>query len=117
MKTHFENLDIYKLSEQLADEIWVITTEWDWYSKHTVGVQLVRSADSIGADIAEGSGRYTPKDRLHFLRISRGSLYETKHWLWRAYQRKLLKESDTSKIKAVLDEIAPKLNAYMKTIQ
>jgi len=92
-KTNFEKLDVYKLSEQLSDVIWDIVIKWDYFAKDTVGKQLVRSADSIGANIAEGSGRETKKDKIHFLKISRGSLYETQHWLRRTYKRKLITDN------------------------
>lgn len=92
MKTNFENLEIYKLSEKLADQVWNIVIEWNYLAQDTVGKQVVRSADSIGANIAEGSGRGTDKDYSRFLKISRGSLYETRHWLRRAVKRELLKK-------------------------
>ncbi len=55
-KTNFEKLDVYKLSEQLSDVIWDIVIKWDYFAKDTVGKQLVRSADSIGANIAKVPG-------------------------------------------------------------
>ncbi len=51
-KTNFENLRVYQLSEDLADEVWKIVVGWDGFAKNTVGSQTVRSADSIGANIA-----------------------------------------------------------------
>ena len=83
-KTNFENLDVYKLSERLADQIWRVVIHWDNLAKDTLGKQLVRAADSVGANIAEGSGRGTEPELRRYIRISRGSLYETKHWLRRA---------------------------------
>ena len=58
-KTNFENLQIYKLSEKLSDQLWKIVVRWDVLARDTVGKQLVRAVDSIGANIAEGSGRGT----------------------------------------------------------
>ena len=55
-RTNFENLRVYVLSEELADLIWTITSTWDGFSRDTIGKQVVRSADSIGANIAEGTG-------------------------------------------------------------
>ena len=45
--------------------------------KNTVGKQIVRSADSIGANIAEGTGRHNFQDNQRFVKIARGSLNET----------------------------------------
>jgi four helix bundle protein len=112
----FENLQVYQLAETLADEIWEIVVKWNGFAKNTVGKQLVRSVDSIGANIAEGTGRGSYKDNQRFVKIARGSLYETKHWLRRAYRRKLLTPEQSKKLKPVLDELSPKLNAYLNSI-
>jgi len=95
-KTNFENLEIYQLSEKLADAVWDIALCWNSLVQDTVGRQIIRSADSIGANIAEGSGRGRDKDYSRFLKIARGSLYETRHWLRRAFKRKLLTELKTN---------------------
>ena len=115
-KVNFENLRIYKLSERLADQIWSSVIVWDSFSKDTVGKQLVRAADSIGANIAEGSGRGSSTDYRRFLRISRGSLYETLHWLRRAYIRKLLTAKQTKEIRELISELSPSLNAYLRSV-
>ena len=91
-RSNFENLEVYQVSEKIADEVWRIVGTWDSLARDTVGKQLVRAADSIGANIAEGEGRGSFKDNQRFVRIARGSLNETKHWLRRAYHRKLLNE-------------------------
>lgn len=93
-RTNFENLRVYSLSEDLADRIWKITARWDHFNRDTVGKQIVRSADSIGANIAEGTGRYGIQDNKRFGYFARGSLNETKHWLRRAYKRNLLTDED-----------------------
>jgi four helix bundle protein len=115
-KTHFENLQVYQLSEKLADEIWKIVLDWDNLAKNTVGAQIIRSADSIGANLAEGSGRGSNQDYKRFIKISRGSLYETRHWLRRAYQRKLLSKEQIDSLIPLIEELTPKLNAYLRSI-
>ncbi len=115
-RTNFENLEVYQLSERLADEIWKIVKRWRGVALFTVGKQLVRAADSIGANIAEGVGRGSFKDNRRFVRIGRGSLYEVKHWLRRAYRRNLLAEADVKRLKPMIDELAPRLNAYLNSI-
>jgi four helix bundle protein len=54
LRTNFENLEVCKLAERLADEIWSVVRCWDHFSKDTIGRQVVRAADSIGANVAEG---------------------------------------------------------------
>jgi four helix bundle protein len=82
-KSNFENLKIYQLAESLADHVWGIVIDWEIFERDTVGKQLVRAADSIGANIAEGVGRWGLQDQKRFIYIARGSLNETKHWLRR----------------------------------
>jgi four helix bundle protein len=81
-----------------------------------VGKQLIKSADSIGANIAEGTGRGSYADNRRFARIARGSLFEVKHWLRRAYRRDLLTENEVSKLHHLINELTPKLSAYINSI-
>lgn len=115
-RSNFENLQVYQLSEDLADNIWEIVMEWNDFARNTVGGQLVRAADSIGANIAEGTGRSSYKDNKRFVFIARGSVNETKHWLRRAYKRKLLTSQQIETLKPIIDALAPKLNAYANSI-
>jgi len=115
-RTNFENLRVYKLSEELADEIWAIVVRWDAFAKDTVGRQIVRSADSIGANISEGTGRHNFQDNRRFVKIARGSLNETQHFLRRAFKRNLLTSADVKKLKPLVDNLAPQLNSYLKSI-
>jgi four helix bundle protein len=74
---YFQDLQVYQLAEKLADEIWRIVEEWNLFAKETIGKQLVRAADSIGANIAEGVGRGIYQDNRRFTHIARGSFNET----------------------------------------
>src|SRR5687768_6237861 len=115
-RTNFENLAVFQLAERLSDQMWGIVVEWPILARDTVGKQLVRAADSIGANIAEGAGRGSFPDNRRFVRIARGSLHETKYWLRRAFRRSLLSEQQIASLKPLLDELAPRLNAYLKSI-
>lgn len=116
-KTNFENLKVYQLSEDLADLIWEITVRWDNLNRDTCGKQIVRSADSIGANIAEGTDRFSFQDNKRFGYIARGSLHETKHRLRRAFKRNLLTKIEIDKLKPTMDELSHKLNAYINSIE
>lgn len=112
----FQDLRVYQLSERLADNIWEIVNGWESLPIDTVSKQMIRSADSVGANIAEGIGRGTNKENKRFIRIARGSLYETQHWLRRAYYRKLLTAEQTESLKSIIDNLAPQLNSYLNSI-
>ena len=116
-RTNFENLRVYGLAEQLADEVWNAVRKWDTFARDTVGRQLVRAADSVGANIAEGSGRGSERDYRRFLRIARGSLCETQHWLRRAFRRRLLTSVQVESLKSIVGGLAPALNAYLRSIR
>jgi four helix bundle protein len=113
---YFKELRVYKLSEKLADEIWQIVNEWDMFAKNTMGTQMVRSTDSIGANIAEGVGRGSYQDNRRFVRMARGLLNETQHWLRRAYCRNLLTIKQVEILKCMINKLAPQLNAYLTSI-
>ena len=112
----FEELRVYQQAEDLADFVWDIVLGWHALAKDTVGKQMIRSADSIGANIAESHGRGSYSDNRRFVRIARGSLYETRHWLRRAFRRKLLSEDQTQRLKTIVDNLGPQLNACLKSI-
>jgi four helix bundle protein len=115
-RTNFENLRVYQLAEQLSDLVWKIVLTWSYFSRDTVGKQLVKAVDSIGANIAEGTGRGTFIDNRRFVKIARGSLNETKHWLRRAFRTQLLSATEIDSLKPIIDELGPKLNAYLNSI-
>lgn len=115
-RTGFENLRVYQLSEKLSDIVWDIVVKWDIFARDTVGKQLVKAADSVGANIAEGTGRGSFADNRRFVKIARGSLFEVKHWLRRAYRRELLKQDEISNLQELVDELTPKLSAYLNSI-
>ena len=112
----FQELRVYKLSERLADEIWKALNTWEPFAKNTIGQQIVRWADSVGANIAEGVGRGSYLDNKRFVKIARGSLYETQHWLRRAYTRNLLTVEQVNIFTAIINDLAPQLNSYLQSI-
>lgn len=81
MATDMEGLRLLQDVEDLCDEIWKSVLQWNGHARRTVSEQLVRAADSIGANVAESYGRYAYGEKIQFLYYSRGSLYETKFWL------------------------------------
>lgn len=115
-RTNFENLRVYQLSEDLADEIWNIVLSWNNFAKDAVGKQIVRSADAVGANIAEGEGRGSFQDNRRFCRIARGLLQETQHWLRRAFKRNLLTKEQIETLKPMIEKLSPTLNAYLSSI-
>jgi len=111
-----EDLEIYQMAEDLSDKIWNICVRFDYFAKDTIGKQLVRAADSISANIAEGHGRYHFNDRLRFCYYARGSLLEARSWLFKAIRRNLIK-NNIEKITEIIEILPKRLNAYISSIK
>lgn len=112
--TLIQDTDVYKLAEKLSDRIWYAYDNWDYKAKHTIGLQVIRSSDSISANLAEGFGRYSIADRKRFYIIARGSFEETKCWMRKAIRRKVLSEKEQNEIAEVINLLGPKLNLFIR---
>ena len=112
-KSRLEDLDVYKISLMISDKIWNIVLNWDNFSKNNVGGQLLRAIDSVGANISEGYGRGSKIDNARFVKMARGSLFESKHWLTISNRRKLLSDSETKEILDDIENLLPRLSAYI----
>jgi four helix bundle protein len=111
-----EELEVYNLSLEMANEIWDIVIKWNYFEKDTVGKQVCKSADSISANIAEGFGRFHYNENKLFCFYGRGSLMETKNWLIKMKIRKLITEEQHIYFLEKTNRIGKKLNNYIKSI-
>ncbi|MGC1249073.1 MAG: four helix bundle protein [Spirulinaceae cyanobacterium] len=116
-KQTFENLPVYQLAEQLANEVWTLVKNWDFFAQDTVGKSLVNAADRIGARIAEGNGRSNLVENRRFVQLAKGSLYETIHWLRIAYSRNLLTAAEINQLREIVIKLSPQIRAYLKTLE
>ena len=120
MAIGLEDLQVLKAAEAIADSIWKRVAQWDDFAKDVVGKQITRSADSIGANIAESFGRYSFGEKLQFLYYSRGSLFETKYWLNRTQARGLMDSNEVQEYVEGLTALARQLNTFasgLKTVR
>lgn len=111
--TNVDEMETFLLLERLIDKIWSIVLPWGPLPRDTVGKQLVRSADSIGANLCEGDARYHYKDKLNYCYIARASLKETCYWLRRAEARKLLSREDSVEMREELDSVRRWINTLI----
>ena len=116
MSTSINDLEIYRESMRLAEVIWDSVGSWPWFAKDTLGKQIVRSADSIAANIAEGYGRYHFKENQKFCYYSRGSAQEAQTWIEKAVRRDLVPEETGRTLYRDLDSLKKRLNAYIRSI-
>ena len=109
-----EELQVYQLSMELGEKIWEIVIDWDYFLKDTMGKQLVRAADSVAANLSEGFGRFFYKENKQLCYYSRGSLFETKTWLTKAKNRKLISENQFEIFTKDIDLIGKKVKQLHK---
>ncbi len=102
------DIDSYKVAFNLSNYVWDLIIKWDRFNSDTIGKQFVRSVDSISANLAEGFGRYSKKDKVKFYRISFGSMYESLDWNEKAFKRKLISKTEYDYIFSELQKL-PKL--------
>lgn len=112
MKKYLELKDIsaYRIAFDLSNYVWNEVIKWNYFSKDSVGRQLVRAVDSISANIAEGFGRYFKKDKIIFYRYSYGSIEECLDWIEKSKIRELLKDKEYQYISIELRKLPREIN-------
>jgi four helix bundle protein len=100
-----DKLSSYKKSFDFSNEVWTHVIKWDFFAKDTVGKQIIRSSDSVSANIAEGFGRFSKKDKVRFYRISLGSLEETGDWIRKAFIRELISSELNFKLTNTINDL------------
>ena len=63
MASRFRDLKAYSLPAALADELYELVGRWPAFDRWSVGMQMIRAADSVAANVAEGVGRQGPADQ------------------------------------------------------
>lgn len=116
MPKKLDDLQVYQLAMDMGERICDVVASWTYFEKDTIGKQLTRAADSVAANISEGFGRYFYKENKQFCYYSRGSLSETKTWLKKSFDRKLIEEKAYLTLADDLETLGVKLNNYIKSI-
>jgi len=111
-----EDFKTYNKAMDLGESVWSIVATWSYFEKDTIRKQLVRSCDSIAANLSEGLGRYHFKESRNFSFYARGSLFETRTWLDKAMNRKLIDGEVYKTLETALEVIGKMLNTYIKSI-
>ncbi|WP_457603242.1 four helix bundle protein [Nitratifractor sp.] len=107
------DLQVYQISLQLSDRAWRVYRQIPRQFQFDIGSQFIRAVDSIGANIAEGYGRYHYRDSMKFYYNARGSLWESKHWLLLLYKRGFLEEGEFSEFLISIELLGKKLNNFI----
>jgi four helix bundle protein len=111
-----KDLEVYQLSRKLSSIAWKIFCRMNFEDKKHIGDQFLRSVDSIGANIAEGYGRFHYLDKVRFYYNSRGSHFEAfTHWLELLIERKKISRNEFDSISKTSHILQIKLNNFIKS--
>ena len=100
----FEKLTAWQKAKELAIAVYQLVAKFPQYEQFALSSQLRRAVISIPSNIAEGSGRVSKKEKIHFLEISYGSLMETYCQLQIALELKYISNEDLETIKPLFFE-------------
>jgi four helix bundle protein len=116
MIIQLDELEVYKVAMELGEDTWQMVDGRPVFAKDTIGKQIVRSADSIALNIAEGYGRFHFKENKNFCYIARGSNMETKCAMQKAVNRKLINEPLFVEFNLKQQRFHKLVNGYIKSI-
>lgn len=113
----FEDLEIWRLSHSLVLEIYRIVKSFPKNENYILTKQIIRSAQSIPANIAEGMGRYSKNELVQFLIIARGSVEETKYHLILARDLEYIDSNTFENMQSNYTLLGKKINSLISSIK
>lgn len=99
-----QDMEAYQFARELSKIGWEIYHAFDWQTKKIIGDQFITATDSVGANIAEGYGRFHYLDRIKFYYNARGSLIEVEHWIELLQERKFITKDTFDAFKNIADK-------------
>jgi four helix bundle protein len=113
-------LDVWIEARKLVKQVYSVTALFPKSEQFGLTSQIRRGVVSVPSNIAEGAGRRTSKDTLHFLFVSRGILYELETQLYLAYDLEYITQDS---LELLLEQISTNkkllngfINYYKKLI-
>ena len=114
----FEDLLVWQKAIDFAEVVIKTIDEFEAPRKHfRIIEQLEAAAISVSSNIAEGKGRFSKKEFVHYLYIARGSLFETVSLLILIRRLTWINEDKLAELKLLGEEIAKMLNALIKSVK
>jgi four helix bundle protein len=104
--TSFEELDVWKKARELENRIFQFTFDSPFSRDFGLRDQVNRSTGSVMDNIAEGFGRGSKKEFIHFLIYAQGSCSEVKSQLYRTLDRKYISQPTFESLYDVADHTA-----------
>jgi len=116
-KYSIETLQVYIEAERLSDRVWKIAYANDFFVRDTIGKQLVRAADSISANLAEGYAHFWFKESKRFYFYARASLLETKCWIRKLKSRGLHPKEECDELLELCEKLFAKITNYITFVE
>jgi four helix bundle protein len=113
----FTKLDVWEKAHQMTLEVYRATQGFPQKERYRLTDQLCRSASSISANIAEGTGRNTLKEYVQFLYVARGSIEETKYHLILSKDLGYLCSDRFTELYEGYNEVGRMLNGLIKSLK
>ena len=114
---HFQKLDIYQLSKEIAKDCYSMTKKFPSEEKFALVPQVYRAAISVPSNIAEGVSRKGKKDQIHFLNISYASLMELVCQIEISQEIGYLDDTELASFKQKANNLAVKMNNYTNYVK
>ena len=111
----FQKLIVWQEAKKLVVDVYHLLDNFPKFEKYALCDQIRRAVVSVPSNIAEGSGRRSLKEKIHFLEISYGSLMETFNQLLIAIDLTYITEESVEEIKPSIDAVAKMINALSST--
>ena len=116
-KFSFEKLEVWQNSRTFVKSVYLIINRLPNEEKFAICNQLRRASVSVSSNIAEGSSRFSPKDKIRFIEISYGSLIETYCQLKLCVDLDYISENEMEECKSLIFKISRQLSSLKKSIQ
>ncbi|MDZ7786342.1 MAG: four helix bundle protein [Candidatus Saccharibacteria bacterium] len=113
----FEDLEVWRKAQDWAVSVYRVTKKFPSEERFGLTSQIRRSVSSISANISEGFGRQTKKDKLHFFVIAYGSALETKNFLYLANRLDYVNDDELSELLKESVSVQKLLNAFMRPLR
>jgi len=113
----FEKLKVYQLARQLVKDVYLLQNEFPKEERFALGDQVRRAAVSITANLAEGSGRQSLKEKMRFIEIAFGSMTEVFCELQTACDLNYIKTEQLDALRPQFKEIAKMLSGLRNSSQ
>ena len=114
---YYRKLDVYNLAKAFVMQTYELLRKYPDYEKFALCDQLRRAAISIPSNIAEGAGRMSFKERLHFYDIAYGSLTESLCQLEISKDLGYIAEEEFSQMEQIASRVSMTLIALKKSMQ